>query len=75
MATRTVQTTERTTDNQPVFRSTSLLGLLFFLFGAPHLYIFFKHRAEAPSGSMTRYAWIAFMALAIAGIVELSTII
>lgn len=65
----------RPTDNQPAFQSTSLVGLLFFLFGAPHLYIFFKHRAEASSGDMTRYAWVAILALAIASILELSTII
>ncbi|MGP1384800.1 MAG: hypothetical protein ACTS2F_14640 [Thainema sp.] len=63
-----------TTDNQPVFRSASLVGLLFFLFGAPHIYIFFKHRAEAPPGSMLRYAWVALLALAIAAVMELSTV-
>lgn len=63
------------TDRQPAFQSTSLVGLLFFLFGAPHIYIFFKHRAEAPSTATIRYAWIALLACAIAGVVELSTII
>ena len=62
-------------DKQPVFRSTSLIGLLFFLFGAPHIYIFFKHRAESPPGSIARSAWIAALALAIAAAIELTTVI
>jgi hypothetical protein len=55
----------------------SILGLLFFLMGAPNIYAFFQRRADnvTYNGSgMPRYALVVMLAIAIAGVVELSMI-
>lgn len=55
----------------------SVLGIIFFIMGAPNLYAFLQRRAENAtySGSgMPRYALVVLVAMAIAGIVELSLI-
>ncbi len=60
---------------QPDFHRTSLLGLFFFLLGAPNLYAFLKRRESAPREiRWSRYAWIAIVGMAIAGAVELSLV-
>lgn len=55
----------------------SVLGIIFFMMGAPNLYAFMQRRAEMTpySGSgMPRYALVVLLAMVIAGIVELSFI-
>ncbi|MEL6384102.1 MAG: hypothetical protein AAFQ89_16940 [Cyanobacteria bacterium J06626_18] len=53
----------------------SALGILFFMIGAPNVYAFLNRRTESPQLSSTpRYTWFALVAMAIAGIVELSLI-
>lgn len=55
----------------------SVIGIIFFLLGAPNIYAFLQRRAQTAtySGSgMPRYAFVVLVAMAIAGIVELSVI-
>ncbi len=53
----------------------SALGILFFMLGAPNVYAFLNRRLDAPQPSSTpHYTWFALVAMAIAGIVELSFI-
>lgn len=53
--------------------SVSILGLIFFLLGAPHIYSAFKGRSVAPKAfDATPYAAVAVLAVAIATAVELS---
>ncbi|NJN23077.1 MAG: hypothetical protein HC812_20265 [Leptolyngbya sp. RL_3_1] len=61
--------------HQPDFSRTSILGLIFFMLGAPHLYAFLKRPATGPQLSgVTRYALMALVAGAIASLVELSIV-
>jgi uncharacterized iron-regulated membrane protein len=57
----------------PVPQTSSALGLLFFLLGAPHLYIFLKRRPNlfrvAPP---SRYVRAALLAAAIASLMEIA---
>ncbi|MEM6425022.1 MAG: hypothetical protein AAGF66_08135 [Cyanobacteria bacterium P01_H01_bin.119] len=48
----------------------SLLGILFFMFGAPNLYAFFNSRL-AIGANLPRYLRVVLIAVAIAGLVEL----
>ncbi|TVP67076.1 MAG: hypothetical protein EA342_09670 [Leptolyngbya sp. LCM1.Bin17] len=51
----------------------SVLGILFFLLGAPHIYGALKRRARRRKPFVpTRYVMVAALASAIAGVVELS---
>lgn len=53
----------------------SLLGIIFFIMGAPNLYAFVQRRADNATFSSPgtpRYALVVLLAMAIAGIVELS---
>lgn len=60
---------------QPKFPNMSALGIIFFILGAPNIYAFLNRPAESPrSNRAPRYAWFALVAMAIAGIVELSVI-
>lgn len=55
----------------------SIVGLLFFLMGAPNMYAFFQRRADNVTysgGQVPRYALVVFVAMVIAGIVELSVV-
>jgi len=53
----------------------SVLGILFFMLGTPNIYAFLKRRAEVTHpGGTPRYAWVALMAMAIAGLFELSAL-
>lgn len=55
----------------------SIIGILFLLMGAPNMYAFFQRRADNVtynSGGMPRYAFVVLLAMAIAGLVELSVI-
>ncbi|NMF84073.1 hypothetical protein [Nodosilinea sp. P-1105] len=53
--------------------STSILGILFFLLGAPHIYGALKRRAQRRKPfTPPRYVMVAALASAIAGVVELS---
>ncbi|MEM9118188.1 MAG: hypothetical protein AAF827_04720 [Cyanobacteria bacterium P01_D01_bin.6] len=55
----------------------SILGLLFFLMGAPNMYAFFQRRADNVTysgGQVPRYALVVLVAMAIAGIVEVSVV-
>ncbi len=55
----------------------SIVGLLFFLMGAPNMYAFFQRRADNVAysgGQVPRYALVVLVAMAIAGIVELSVV-
>ena len=61
-------------NRQPIARKTSFLGLLFFLLGAPNLYIFFNRQQANFTATTSRYGWIAAIALIMAGAVELSVI-
>jgi hypothetical protein len=61
--------------SQPGFSRTSILGLIFFMLGAPHLYAFLKRPCHQPQVSgVTRYALMALVAGAIASLVELSIV-
>lgn len=58
---------------QPGFPRTNVLGIIFFILGAPNLYALLKRSAAAPRMSnMTRYGWMVLLAGAIASAVELS---
>jgi putative Mn2+ efflux pump MntP len=60
---------------EPDFHRTSLLGLLFFMLGAPNLYAFLKRRSETPKPDRSsRYAWMALAAMAIASLLEMSLV-
>lgn len=62
---------------QPNSSKMSILGILFFMMGSPNLYAFFNRRAATPtySGNGTpRYLLVVLLAMAIAGLVELSVI-
>ncbi len=62
-----------TTAGQNSSSSTSILGILFFLLGAPHLYGALKRRAERPRRfSPASYAAAVLLTGAIATAVELS---
>ncbi len=52
----------------------SILGILFFLLGAPHIYSALQRRAQRPRPSVTpaRYVLVAVLVSAIAGAVEIS---
>jgi len=56
----------------------SVLGIIFFIMGAPNLYAFLQRRVETAaysnSGGMPRLALVVLVAIAIASIVELSLI-
>lgn len=55
----------------------SILGILFFLLGAPNVYAFFQHRPGNMTyygGRVPRYAFVVLLAMAIAGIFELSVV-
>ena len=55
----------------------SILGIIFFIMGAPNLYAFMQRRTESVtySGSgFPRYLLVVLVAVAIAGLVELSVI-
>lgn len=70
MTTRPLSSASR----QPIVRKTSLLGLLFFLLGAPNLYVFFNRQHAVAASRSARYGWIAAIALVMAGAIELSLI-
>lgn len=58
---------------QPNASQVSIVGLIFFLLGAPHLYGFLKRRAERPKSSRTaQLVMLALLAGAIASVVEVS---
>jgi hypothetical protein len=52
----------------------SILGIFFFLLGAPHIYSALQRRAQRPKPSVTaaRYVLAAVLVSAIAGAVEIS---
>lgn len=55
----------------------SIVGIIFLMMGAPNVYAFFQRRADNAtysSGGVPRYAFVVLLAIAIAGIVELTTI-
>lgn len=55
----------------------SILGILFFIMGAPNMYAFFQRRVDNSTyggGRVPRYALVVLLAMAIASILELSTI-
>lgn len=55
----------------------SILGIIFFLLGVPNVYAFFQRRADNATyngGGMPRYAFVVMLAIALAGVVELSII-
>ena len=55
----------------------SIIGLIFFIMGAPNLYAFVQRRADNATysgGQLPRYALVVLVAMAIAGIVELSVV-
>jgi len=57
--------------------SMSMLGLIFFLMGAPNVYAFFQRRSDNATyngSGMPRYAFVVMLAIALAGVVELSMI-
>jgi hypothetical protein len=54
-------------------QKNSVLGLIFFLLGAPHLYIFLKRRQHFSRPThASRYVMAALLVTAIASLVELS---
>lgn len=68
-----------TTNQNPVFPGqpnppqVSVLGIIFFILGAPHLYGFLKRRAARPKPlTPVRYAMLALLAGAIASVLEMS---
>jgi hypothetical protein len=61
---------------QPQPPKLSIIGLLFFLLGTPHLYSFWNRRqVTARSGSASYYAKLALIAGAIAAILEFSLLV
>lgn len=55
----------------------SIIGLIFFLMGAPNMYAFFQRRADNVTysgGQVPRYAFVVLVAMVIAGIFELSVV-
>lgn len=64
---------------RPRTAKMSILGIIFFIMGAPNLYAFMQRRAEGESvayggSGVPRYAFVVLLAMAIAGIVELSVV-
>lgn len=60
---------------QPVRSEGSILGILFFLMGAPHLYGALKRRNRKPKGfRFTPYAAAVLFLGVVAGVVELSVL-
>jgi hypothetical protein len=59
----------------------SVLGILFFIMGAPNIYAFLQRRTDAAAtttfngSGMPRYAVAVLVAMAIASLVELSLIV
>ena len=67
---------ESSTKISPTSRM-SIVGLIFFLMGAPNMYAFFQRRADNVTyggGQVPRYALVVLVAIAIAGFVELSVV-
>jgi|GEM_PF-945401 len=55
----------------------SILGIIFFMMGAPNMYAFFQRRADNATykgGGVPRYAFVVLLAIAIAGYIELSIV-
>lgn len=55
----------------------SVIGIIFLLMGVPNVYAFFQRRADNVAyngGGVPRYAFVVLVAMAIAGIVELTAI-
>lgn len=58
----------------------SILGILFFLMGAPNIYAFLQRRTDASAtatfsgGGVPRYAVAVLVAMVIAGIVEFTLV-
>ncbi|MFM7470028.1 MAG: hypothetical protein ACKO5P_00725 [Nodosilinea sp.] len=51
----------------------NILGLAFFMLGAPHIYGVLRQRRDRPvQPSLARYASLVILALALAGLLELS---
>ncbi|MGD1904793.1 MAG: hypothetical protein ACFB0C_02230 [Leptolyngbyaceae cyanobacterium] len=59
--------------SQPNLGRTSILGLLFFMMGAPHLYAAIKPSSHSQASfGVPRYVLVVALAGAIASLVELS---
>lgn len=72
-----MNTHQNTSDfGQPSLQKTSALGIIFFLFGAPHIYGALRQgTTTAPERFTTaRYIMVALIAGAIASIVEYSVL-
>jgi len=54
----------------------SIVGIIFFIMGAPNVYAFFQRRVDNVTyrGGMPRYAFVVLLAIAIAGYIELSIV-
>jgi hypothetical protein len=60
---------------QPKFPAMSAWGVVFLMLGIPNVYAFLRPRTiVARSNSASRYAWLVLVAMAIAGILELSLV-
>lgn len=73
MATNRFEPTQNPVPAPPM----SILGIIFFLMGAPNMYAFFQRRADHATyngSGMPRYAFVVMLAIALAGVVELSMI-
>ena len=64
--------------SKPVLKPRmSILGLVFFMMGAPNIYAALQRRADTVAyggGNVPRYALVALAAVAIAGLIEISVI-
>ncbi|MDB9525446.1 hypothetical protein PN498_05565 [Oscillatoria sp. CS-180] len=65
--------------DRPNTSRMSILGIIFFIMGAPNLYAFMQRRSELSAvtyngSGVPRYALVVLLAMAIAGIVELSVV-
>lgn len=62
-------------DHSSSLTKTNILGIIFFLFGAPHIYGALKQGLVVPERFTTaRYVMVALIAGAIASIIEFSVL-